>query len=304
MLVNHDNYSSSPTNPQGRNNLTALLSDDECKTWKYKLLLDERDQVSYPDVTEADDGFIYVTYDRERGCGKKSMDEACSEAREILFAKVCEKDIMAGELVNPDSKLKCVISGLGKYDGEDNPFEKPNRQAELARFFAYIDKHEMPERIFKYYRIENMNMTIEESTKLDELVEELENSDNREDTIYKLVMHLAFIPKREAFPLVDIVITDISENISIDLTDFEIADKIGVSRYYLRYVFKKLTGLTTSEYRNSLRLTMAKEQLVSSDKTLNEVTEVSGYGSLSSMIESFIKNEKISPSEYRERMKS
>ena len=44
------------------------------------------------------------------------MDEACSEAREILFAKICEKDIMAGELVNPDSKLKCVISGLGKYE--------------------------------------------------------------------------------------------------------------------------------------------------------------------------------------------
>lgn len=59
LLINHFKFS-------GRNNLTAMLSEDEGKTFPYKLLLDER-EVSYPDAKEADDGFIYVTYDRERG---------------------------------------------------------------------------------------------------------------------------------------------------------------------------------------------------------------------------------------------
>ena len=43
LLVNHYEF-------QGRNNLTALLSEDEGRTWKYKLLLDERNNVSYPDA--------------------------------------------------------------------------------------------------------------------------------------------------------------------------------------------------------------------------------------------------------------
>ena len=36
-----------------------MLSEDEGKTWKYKLRLDGRNLVSYPDSKEADDGYIY-----------------------------------------------------------------------------------------------------------------------------------------------------------------------------------------------------------------------------------------------------
>ena len=45
LMINHYNNT-------GRNNLTAMLSDDECNTWEYKLLIDERDGVSYPDAKE------------------------------------------------------------------------------------------------------------------------------------------------------------------------------------------------------------------------------------------------------------
>ncbi len=44
-----------------------MLSEDDGATWKYSLMIDERDDVSYPDAKEADDGYIYITYDRERG---------------------------------------------------------------------------------------------------------------------------------------------------------------------------------------------------------------------------------------------
>ena len=106
---------------QGRNNLMAMLSDDDCKTWKYRLMLDPRNQVSYPDSKEADDGYIYITYDRERGAGKHSMDEVYASAREILYARITEEDIMAGKLTNEGSRLQCVISKLDQYKGAD-PF--------------------------------------------------------------------------------------------------------------------------------------------------------------------------------------
>ena len=114
LLVNHYNYS-------GRSHLTAMLSEDDGKTYKYKLLIDERENVSYPDATEADDGYIYVTYDRERGSFKSNLDEVYASAREILLAKISEDDIIAGRIVTDGSKLKTVISSLGEYKG-DNPF--------------------------------------------------------------------------------------------------------------------------------------------------------------------------------------
>lgn len=110
MLVNHVNFT-------GRNNLTVQLSGDDGKTWSAGLLLDERSQVSYPDAKEADDGYIYIIYDRERGCAKKSLEEAQADAREILLAKVTEEDILRGEVVSESGKLKLIVNKLGKYQG-------------------------------------------------------------------------------------------------------------------------------------------------------------------------------------------
>ena len=97
--------------------MTALISDDDGKTWCAQLLLDERSDVSYPDVKEAEDGYIYITYDRERGAYKHSMDEVYACAREILVARVTEEDILAGQVQDTGSYLKRVVSKLGEYHG-------------------------------------------------------------------------------------------------------------------------------------------------------------------------------------------
>jgi len=112
LLINHVNFS-------GRNNLTALLSEDDGKTWKYQLLLDGRDQVSYPDMVEGENGYLYIIYDRERGNSQKTLEKAYEAAREILYAKITEEDIRAGKLVSQHSKLQCVVSKLGRYADEN-----------------------------------------------------------------------------------------------------------------------------------------------------------------------------------------
>jgi hypothetical protein len=115
LLINHVNFTR-------RNNLMALLSDDDGKTWTKGLMLDERSGVSYPDAKEADDGYIYITYDRERGCFKEDLATAMADAREILMAKITEKDILAGQLTDEGSFLQGIISKLGEYADED-PFQ-------------------------------------------------------------------------------------------------------------------------------------------------------------------------------------
>ncbi len=107
LLVNHYNFS-------GRNNLTAMLSDDDGATFKGFLLLDGRGNVSYPDVKEADDGFLYIIYDHERGARySKDVDYSTYE-KAILMAKVTEADILAGQIVTEGSRLRMTVTKLGE----------------------------------------------------------------------------------------------------------------------------------------------------------------------------------------------
>jgi len=84
---------------QGRVKLSAWLSDDDGKTWKGGLVLDDRKGVSYPDGFQAPDGRIFISYDRDR-----------DTAGEILLARFTEKDVLAGKLVDDGSKLGLLIS--------------------------------------------------------------------------------------------------------------------------------------------------------------------------------------------------
>lgn len=98
LLISHQKSDNLQT-PNERTKLTAFLSDDEGKSWKWKLLLDERSGVSYPDAQEYG-GYIYVVYDRDRrGDG------------EILFAKFTEQDVVDG-LINSNGFVKKVISKI------------------------------------------------------------------------------------------------------------------------------------------------------------------------------------------------
>lgn len=110
LLINHYNFS-------GRNNLTALLSEDGGKTYPYTLLLDGRDSVSYPDAVEGDDGYIYIVYDRQRGCCK-DPESALRCAREILMAKITEDDIINGELRSSNGYLARIANKLGALSPE------------------------------------------------------------------------------------------------------------------------------------------------------------------------------------------
>ncbi|MFX1702579.1 BNR repeat-like domain-containing protein [Chitinophaga ginsengisegetis] len=85
-------------NSRERTNLTAFLSADDGKTWPYKMLIDDRNEVSYPDASEDKDGTIYVVYDRER-----------YKAKEILMVKLTEKMIIDSSNIRKPQIKKVLI---------------------------------------------------------------------------------------------------------------------------------------------------------------------------------------------------
>ena len=75
--------------PDQRTNMTLSLSEDDGATWKYRVCVDTRRDISYPDA-DFSGGRIVLTYDRER-----------TGAREILFVSFTEEDIMTGRPILP-----------------------------------------------------------------------------------------------------------------------------------------------------------------------------------------------------------
>ena len=95
LLVSHqitDKMRNDSGNWPARSHLTAWLSDDEGQTWIGNLLIDEREQVSYPDVDQAADGTVHIIYDFDR-----------YGAKQILHVQLTEQQIREGVAnIKPD----------------------------------------------------------------------------------------------------------------------------------------------------------------------------------------------------------
>ena len=298
LLINHVDYT-------GRNNLTALLSDDDGKTWKWKLLLDGRNYVSYPDVTERD-GYIYVAYDRERGCFKRSLKEAYASAREILYSKITEEDIMAGELVNPQSFLARVASRLGTYaEEQSNPYREVGYlPAEtVAESLAQAEDGEtVLQQLFEHYPMNCINMHHLDSCRLDELIEDWNaKKGDRAKTLQAIVtlIRAASDEERELSPVIVAARACVENNLDGSVSVQEIANRLGISMYYLSHLFKRETGTNLVDYIGEQRMTRAKRMLVQGDASMTDIAHACGFSDSSYFAKRFLMAVGMTPGEYR-----
>ena len=99
LLINHKIPLSDKPEWRPRNNLSAFLSSDDGKTWSDGLLIDERDDVAYPNACIDGDGKIWCVYDRDR-----------QNAGDILLVGIAEDEILAGGVLPPERRI--LISHL------------------------------------------------------------------------------------------------------------------------------------------------------------------------------------------------
>ncbi len=137
LLLNHDSLTA-------RHNVTAWLSEDDGKTWPYKILLDDRKidgfwGVSYPESAfeQGENGEIYIVYDAGRYTQK-----------EIRLCILTEQDIKAGEPVSEYAKMRIPVVKSGGY-------------TDITAIEEEIDRYQyLPEGTLKTSILQNLPTTL------------------------------------------------------------------------------------------------------------------------------------------------
>ena len=156
--------------------------------------------------------------------------------------------------------------------------------------------------ILEKYPVHCSNIMEIDAKQLDSLIARFDASEKKDAEvlaeIIRFVRHAPTKPK-EISPIIEAAKSKIDQTISEEFSVKDFADELKVSRYYLSHLFKTVTGITMIEYRNELRLTKAKQLLIHTNQSIQEIAQALGFCTAAYFSELFIKSETISPSEYR-----
>ena len=73
-----------------------------------------------------------------------------------------------------------------------------------------------------------------------------------------------------------------------------------ISKYHFIRIFKKSTGMSPIEYRNHIRINVAKDLLTDTEMSINKISEYCGFSNANYFCDVFRKSEGLSPSAYRQ----
>ena len=138
--------------------------------------------------------------------------------------------------------------------------------------------------------------------KLDDMISAFEESPCKDENIlFEIISFLENAPPNNDSSqyIIDRVQNYIKENLTRNIPLSTIAKNMNISKYYLSHLFKKTTGITLTEYRNELRITAAKNMLINSQKSMDEIAEAIGFSTTAYFTEIFTRAEMIPPSKYR-----
>ncbi len=96
----------------------------------------------------------------------------------------------------------------------------------------------------------------------------------------------------------------ILRNIGRRLTVVDLAAHAHVSDRHLTRIFKTELGMTPHAYIESVRVEKARNELESSDATLERIASVCGFGTVDTLVRAFRRRLNATPTEYRSRFRA
>ena len=123
--------------------------------------------------------------------------------------------------------------------------------------------------------------------------------------VLKLLGYIVSLEKQKGFSgkkiarVIESIRFEIRQNLEKELDFNKMAKKYNVSYSYFRKMFKKYTGVSPGQYHMQLKLMRAKELLVSTDKSIKEISYELGFQSIYYFSNMFKKKEGLTPSHFR-----
>ena len=116
-------------------------------------------------------------------------------------------------------------------------------------------------------------------------------------------LSLEAVPDQKSSPECSKVKRYIDSNFAEEITLETLADKAHLNKYYLAHAFTKYYGLSPMSYLIEKRIQCSKELLESTDHSIAEIAQLSGFSSQSYFSQSFRKACGVSAGAYRKEMR-
>ena len=94
---------------------------------------------------------------------------------------------------------------------------------------------------------------------------------------------------------IEFIQSSYNQNISLQ----DVAEFVGINKYYLAHEFHKITNYSFVAYLNSTRCKVAKKLLRQGDKSISEIAKICGFENSSYFAKVFFKYEGVRPSEIK-----
>ncbi|MDO4287259.1 MAG: AraC family transcriptional regulator [Eubacteriales bacterium] len=202
-------------------------------------------------------------------------------------------EVHAGEVILLDCRQPHVYGAIGSVSfryiyfrggsseiyykllaGEKGYFKQPVRsieiQSAIQSIFALVT-----DKTYNEHRI---------SAQLYRILAELAGEEKQESIQNTAVLHAIAYMERH-FP----------ERLSIE----KIADQVNLSEYYFSRLFRKCTSVSPHAYLVNLRITMARQLLTVSQKSVERIAEECGFHSTTNFIRSFREHVGCTPKQFR-----
>ena len=123
------------------------------------------------------------------------------------------------------------------------------------------------------------------------------------ESIREYTTLVSYLKNNDGSSIANKVTNYLLQNLSKRISLQEIADYFYVSKTYLCKIFKKETGITLNNFLLKKKIEISKLLLQDEDKTILFISDYLGFSSQPHFTKTFLEFEKITPKEYREKIK-
>jgi AraC-like DNA-binding protein len=253
----------------------------------------------------------FIEIDKSIQDGEWSMQELHSHPHyEIYVLKSGTRAFfLSNALLSLEAPIVLVIPPHVLHKTEGGPFERYNLNVSPN----YLNEYQR--NVLEQKSLKIIKPTKQETEKLLEILDELQSEKRKKFEEYvtnALFSYAIFLldkfqeikpakltTKNSIPPLVLKIIDYLNDHYAEKQTLDEIADKFFISKGALMYAFKKHVDCSPIDFLISLRISKAKELLINTKKSIEEISELCGFSSANYFGLIFKRKEQLSPVQYR-----